>query len=97
MCVLDFGGRSICIATPNISASRPLPVADPNNAAGDAPALQLSGKNTDSGKANALIFVPEIHIVGQPFPVVGPRETAGGAPALQFLSLRAVCKPERDE
>ena len=54
MCVLDFGGRSISIATPNISASRPLPVADPNNAAGDAPALQ-------------------------------------------FLSLRAVCKPERDE
>jgi hypothetical protein len=65
--------------------------------AGDAPALQLSGKNTYSGKANALIFVPEIHIVGQPFPVVGPGETAGGAPALQLLSLRAVCKPERDE
>ena len=41
MCVLDFGGRSISIATPNISASRPLPVADPNNAAGDAPALQF--------------------------------------------------------
>src|SRR6266699_4843366 len=35
--------------------------------------------------------------VGQPLPVAGPRETAGGAPALQFLSLHAVCKPERDE
>jgi len=41
MCVLDFGGRSISIATPNISASRPLPVADPNNVADDAPALQF--------------------------------------------------------
>ena len=41
MCVSDFDGRSICIATPNISASRPLPVADPNNAAGGAPVLQF--------------------------------------------------------
>jgi len=37
----DFDARSICIATPKIFASRLLPVADPNDAAGSAPALQL--------------------------------------------------------
>ena len=33
-------------------------------------------KNSDFGKASALMFVPEIHVVGQPFPVAVPNNAA---------------------
>jgi len=46
----------------------------------------LAAKNSDFGKASALMFVLEIHVVGQPFPVAVPNNAAGGNPCPTILA-----------